>query len=467
MGRRRVTGTETMRRTPRINPKNKMAPNPSNPSSSQAAEAPPATDAQHSWRGQPVSLWLLAGHLWTIWGIALSNVFLGFTSLWCIFLWCVLPWRNAKRKDLPWNQPHGTTPQATASRATVLLTPLLFYILCFVVSALGSLDPSISLPELREILSLPTLVLALLLVRGERQTRLLYHGLMVVIVLLALHGIAQNYLGGYGTLQRRVPGLFSHYQTFAGVLLLGALLLVARLAAGNGRHRLWYGVGLMVVVWAMLLTLTRGAWVAFMITLGVCALVRARRHLGRYCAAAGLALIVFFSFAPESWSSRMLSIADVRDPSNYDRLCMADAAFYMINERPLFGIGPEMVRHRYPIYRHPTAPRFNVPHLHNTFLQLAAEQGLLSLAAYLWLMFGGLTLAWRGYRKHMQGSPADLHLGVLLAIIGFNLAGLFEDNWRDTEVQRLILFLLAVPVCLEDDAHQDSTDGGRSPKTEL
>ena len=33
-------------------------------------------------------------------------------------------------------------------------------------------------------------------------------------------------------------------------------------------------------------------------------------------------------------------------------------------------------------------------------------------------------------------------------MLGFNLAGLFEDNWRDTEVQRLALFLLAVPSCL-------------------
>jgi O-antigen ligase len=402
-----------------------------------------------------VSLWLFASHLWTIWGIALSNVFLGLTSLWCIFLW-----RTAKKEDLPWHRRQGPGTSFTKTRAPVLLAPLFFYVLCFVASALGSLDPKISLLELREILSLPTLVLTLLLVRGERQTRFLFNGLMAVIALLAFHGIVQNYLGGYGTLHRRVPGLFSHYQTFAGVLLLGALLLVARLSAGKGRHRLWYFAGLVVVVWAMLLTLTRGAWVAFILALGVCALVRARRHLGPILAGAGLALVLFFNFAPESWTSRMRSITDVRDPSNYDRLCMADAAFYMINERPLFGIGPEMVRHQYPIYRHPTAPRFTVPHLHNTFLQLAAEQGLLSLAAYLWLMLGSLTLAWHGYRKHLQDSPADLHLGVFLAIIGFNLAGLFEDNWRDTEVQRLILFLLAVPVCLEGEAAAQNATGG-------
>ena len=36
----------------------------------------------------------------------------------------------------------------------------------------------------------------------------------------------------------------------------------------------------------------------------------------------------------------------------------------------------------------------------------------------------------------------------ILVLVGFNLAGLFEANWRDSEIQRLVLFLLAVPCCV-------------------
>jgi hypothetical protein len=39
-------------------------------------------------------------------------------------------------------------------------------------------------------------------------------------------------------------------------------------------------------------------------------------------------------------------------------------------------------------------------------------------------------------------------MGVLLALLAFNLAGLFENNWGDAEVQRPILFVLALPFCL-------------------
>jgi O-antigen ligase len=91
-----------------------------------------------------------------------------------------------------------------------------------------------------------------------------------------------------------------------------------------------------------------------------------------------------------------------------------------------------------------------VPHLHNSFLQLAAERGLPALAAYLAMTALAMAAAWRGFAREgrFAGPRADLWLGALLAVLAFNLAGLFENNWGDTEVQRLALFALAVPFCL-------------------
>ncbi len=119
------------------------------------------------------------------------------------------------------------------------------------------------------------------------------------------------------------------------------------------------------------------------------------------------------------------------------------------------------MKRRYPIYREPTAPRFTVPHLHNNILQLGAERGLVSLVAFGWLMFAGVWAAWRQFRAEggAWGGRADLYLGVLAALAGFNFAGLFENNWGDTEVQRLVLFLLAVPLCVETpEAAEDDMD---------
>ncbi len=389
-------------------------------------------------RGDPRGrggFWLFAGHLLTVWGLALSNAFLGLAMLWSLL-------RPRRRLDWP--------------RRSAILAPLGIYAICFLVSILFSLEPRTSLGELRDLLTLATLPLALLWVRGERDVRRLADLLLLMMVALALYGIVQYHATDYGPLDNRIRGPFSHYMTFAGVLLVGDFLLLGRMLVGDGWKRPWHWAALVALNTALLLTLTRGAWVAAGVTVTVALGVRARRVFALYLAAAVLAGVLFVALAPDAWNARIRSIADPRDGSNYDRLCMLQAGLYMISERPLFGIGPRMVKERYPIYRHPTAPRYAVSHLHNTILQIAAERGLTSLAAYLWLMVAGLALAWRGYRREGSegGDRADLYLGVILAVVGFNLAGLFEANWRDTEVQRLMLFLLAIPLCLRENRPQ-------------
>ncbi|MCG8458854.1 MAG: O-antigen ligase family protein [Holophagales bacterium] len=387
-----------------------------------------------------VGFWLFAAHLLTIWGLALSNAFMGLTALW---VW--VHRRQLRASGPAWRD------------LAVLFVPAGLYGVFFVVSILGAIEPAVSLGELRDLLSFATLGLAPILVRGEAEVRRVVRLFAGMVVLLAVHGIGQSLLTDYGSLHRRIVGLFSHYQTFAGVLLLGTLVWAAHLATRAWRQpAAWLALG--VTVWALLLTLTRGAWVAPAVSLVVLAVLLSR---WRVVLAGAVALTVVFAFfAPPSWVERVSSIQDLRDVSNYDRLCMAEAAIYMVSERPLFGIGPEMVLERYPIYRHPTAPRATVPHLHNAFLQRAAEQGLVGLTAYLWIMVAALVLAFRGFRDEgVGGARADLYLTVLLVLVGFNVAGLFEDNWRDTELRRLFLFFLAVPLCISAGGRREDGEG--------
>jgi len=363
-------------------------------------------------------------HLWVPWSLALSNVLLGVAVL------AALPRRLwALRRD---------------ARA---LAPLGLYVLGLLVSIVASYEPRASLRSASEIFSLATFPLALVWARGERQVRRLIDGVVIAAALCALFGLWQYFVGDYGGIDRRIRGPFSHYMTFAGVLLLADLLLLARLACGSGWRAPWRWAALVAINLALMGSLTRSAWVGLLLALTVLLVVRAPRALLLYLPAAAVLVVVL----PVPLLQRALSIADLHDTSNYDRLCMARAGLQMVAERPLFGLGPQLVERRYPIYRHATAPRYNVPHLHNSLLQLAAERGLVSLAAYLWWMGGTIVLCVRAYRREgrLAGPRPDVYLGVALGLVAFNLAGLFEDNWGDTEVQRLALFLLAAPWALE------------------
>ena len=360
----------------------------------------------------------LALALWSAFSLALSNALLAITLL-------VAPYRRLVELR-PFVRP---------------LLPFIVYCLGLVVSVVFSDEPSTSAPALREFFNLSVFPLALWLMGDERTVRRLVDGLGAVGGCLALVGLVQ-FLLGWGDIERRIRGPFSHYMTFAGVLLLCSFLLLAHLGTGQGWRSRWRWAALVLMQWAIVASLTRSAWLALAAGLALFALVKLLRQprlLAWSLPLLGVALLL----APVSWLGRALSIGDLGDASNYDRLCMARAGLRMVAERPLFGIGPHVVEDRYAIYREETAPRWEVPHLHSDFVQLAAERGVVSLAAWIWLMGAALVVAARGTRR--GGSDADLHFGVLLALIAFGVAGLFEYNWGDTEVQRVVLALIAVP----------------------
>lgn len=392
--------------------------------------------------------WLFVSHLVTTFGIALSNFLLFFTLI-----------RAAVRRK----RLHFASDDEDRRRRRLILLPLSLYAGCFVLSAVFSYDPATSLQELSTLYAVLTLPLALLLVRGERQVRVAVVSLVGISALLAVYGLTQFAFTEYGPLHQRIPGPFSHYMTFSGVLLLGLALIAGRLGSAGGWRSGVNWIGLALVGGALVLTLTRSAWVgAFALAVAAMALQRRRVFLS-FSAALVLAAASLAAVAPTLWPTywqRTTSMIDLRYPSNHDRLCMLWAGGQMIADRPLTGIGPAMVREWYPAYRHPTSVRARVKHLHNTFVHMAASRGIPSLLAYLWLMVAAAWIAFEGYRREggRAGPRADLYLGVLFALLALNVAGLFEANWRDTEIQRWTLFLLALPVILRapDDQPGDS-----------
>ncbi len=406
-----------------------------------AAEAlPPESGSGGRWRRAACIAYSL--HLYTVFALALSNITLGITLL--------------------------LAPRALAARRVrwevlrPVLLPMGFYLVFLAASIVLSYDIRGSLYSTGETFAMATLFLGPGLVRGERELRWVIDGMVAVAALIALRGLSQYLWVSFGELDQRIRGPFSHYMTLSGVLLICDVLLITQMVCGRAARSPWRWIALALINVALVGTLTRGAWVALAGTLLVLLAAHGRRwrrprpageprHRGRrYAAIFALALLAEFLVVPASVLHRVKSIFDLRDPSNYDRLCMLDAGFHMIAERPIVGLGPDMVDHRYQVYRQPTAPRYWVPHLHDSFLEMAAERGLPSLAAYIWLMLASVKLSLARYRAEggLSGRRAEIYLGSVLALLAFNLAGLFENNWGDAEVKRLALFVLMMPFCL-------------------
>ena len=380
---------------------------------------------------------LFLGQTVAIFGIALSGILL---SLGLLTSW----W--ASRGEL--------LSRLATSRAKLLLAPLGAYVALLGLSIAFSYDPAHSLGSWTEVIALSPLVLALVFVRGEARCRLVIDSILAVGTLFALYGLIETWWQGGVGLETRPRGPFSHYQTFAGVLLLCDLVVIAAMTYRQRERRWWHWFAAITISLALLLSLTRGAWVALIAGVLLLLVVRAPKALLWLAPLLVLVLLI----APLPVLERASSIADLRDLSNYDRLCMVYSGLRMIEERPLLGIGPDMVEELYPIYRHPTAPFLERPHLHNAFLQIGAERGLPALAAFLSLLAASLWMALRGFRREggHAGPRADLWMATMLCVVSFSIAAMFEDNWNDSEVQRILLFLLALPACLGTSARVDT-----------
>jgi len=185
---------------------------------------------------------------------------------------------------------------------------------------------------------------------------------------------------------------------------------------------------------ALVLSRTRSAWLGVVAGFGILAALRKPRLLIFIPGAIALFLIV----SPRSVVDRLT----VTDASSWDRYYMWQAGLDMIMDKPLFGQGTGMILDVYPRFRWQGAPNPNAPHLHNNFIQIAAERGLPCLVFLLWLLF---LLGREAYRVR-DSSPYG---PVVLAVLGATLtAGMFEYTLGDSEILMVILLLAALPFSL-------------------
>ena len=124
---------------------------------------------------------------------------------------------------------------------------------------------------------------------------------------------------------------------------------------------------------------------------------------------------------------------------------MLFAGFRMIQDHPLFGVGPERIHTEFPhYYRGTSLQDFYYGHLHNNVVQIAAERGLPCLATFIWFLLA----VYADLMGMLKTAPKDTRwtiLSAIAALSGFVVAGFFEYNFGDSEVLLLLLFIVSVP----------------------
>jgi O-antigen ligase len=241
--------------------------------------------------------------------------------------------------------------------------------------------------ELRTLFLFPMLTYALLRVSrpDERVRRRVIDGLVLGGLGVALVGLVQAALGRHLVVAEgglmRVRSVY-HSPNSVGLYLGRVWPLLAAVALwGRGRRRRLYALALIPVTLALVLSFSRGA---LLVALPAAILVMGWKAGGRFrWAALALLLIGTLAMIPLLRVPRFAALLDLGRGTTFFRLKLWRSTLRMIQEHPLFGVGPgnflAAYRTRYVL---PAAwEEFNLGHAHNILLDHWTRLGLLGVAA--------------------------------------------------------------------------------------
>jgi putative inorganic carbon (hco3(-)) transporter len=367
--------------------------------------------------------------------IAASQILLGLSAL----LWLAVVIINRERIEVP-----------------RMFWPLAAYAGLTLVAARYSVLPEVSFADCKQLLLFAIVPITYRLFRGERSLTVV-DVVITVGALNAVYGIVQYGIQDFDNVSRRVQGNLGHYMTYSGVIMLVACIAVARVMFRR-RERIWAALVLPAVLVALVLSLSRNAWVGACAGIGTLFLLRDLRTVFRMAALLPVMMGLLIAFAPATVSDRFNSMLSLKDTygdsatststvqSNRDRLAMIKSGFRIIKDNPVTGIGPDMVIEVYPGYLEPTAVSQRISHLHNVPLQIAAERGLPALIIWCWFV---ATLLIDFFRLRRTSPLPSLAAGGIACVVAMLAAGMFEYNFGDSEFLMLFLVIVTLPYAAE------------------
>jgi O-antigen ligase len=317
--------------------------------------------------------------------------------------------------------------------------PLLVYAALSLVSAFFSVNPEISLKDSKELLLyllIPIAYGAFIQTRDIARANL---ALLVSGCLDSFYALGQFVFET--SAEQRIKGFMGHYMTQAGILLLFSLLALSQFLFSKDKWKYIWGGGALLALLALIVTLTRSAWVGFIVAVLVILFLYKPKTL---IVIPVLAVFIFL-LSPQTIKSRALSIFSLKSFSNRLRVEYLRAGIKIIRDYPIHGTGPDTVELVFqdPKYGLSEEAKNNV-HLHNNFTQIAAERGIPTLL--VWVVFLVWTfIALLKLLKNKEPSLFSLTTAALAAVLALITAGLFEYNFGDSEITTLLLYLITIP----------------------
>lgn len=219
----------------------------------------------------------------------------------------------------------------------------------------------------------------------------------------------------------------------APAIIIGVFLWV--------EHKKLYAFSLGVIIFAFYLTYSYAAWMAAFLAIAG-SLFFGKNILSKQKAWWMILAVAIIFIAFQIGTDKMTSILRGEERSSLSsRLMIWSAAGKMVQENPVWGIGPGNFQDKYLEYQKYFPPylEWAVPQPHNIFLAFWLQAGFLGLAGFVSLLFLWLKELWMGNKKEIQMISGSIVVYVLLH-------GLVDTTYfkNDLAVVFWLIFFVAI-----------------------
>lgn len=231
----------------------------------------------------------------------------------------------------------------------------------------------------------------------------------------------------------RVIGFFPDPHVFA--FYLGLITPLSCTLYVHTKHKFWILVTITLII-TDLLTFSRGGYIALFsgLLLYIAISWKKMRASTKKIMFITLFSLVFFLLIPHNpITERLLSSFDTSDHSNTHRIFLWQQAFGEIIQRPLLGSGIGA----YSAIIDPTANYRTPIYVHNLYLDITVELGLIGLVSFLALIFRTLYIFYRQ-------KDASLALFAIISMGIFLTHAFFDSPLFSVHVFPILLFFFAL-----------------------
>ena len=285
----------------------------------------------------------------------------------------------------------------------------------------------------------------------KKLLNLLLNGISFFSIPVSLYGVYQHFSGFdkqntwidtemFEDISGRVVSFFGNPNVFGEYLIL--IILTSVICFYISKDYKLKAIHLFAAACSfvsLIFTYSRGCWIGVVVAAAIFLFISKRKLFLAFCA---LGVVSIF-FLPDSIITRIASVGNMADSSTSYRVYIWEGTLNMLKDFWVTGIGlgSDAFNAVYPFYAYSA---ITAPHPHNLYLVIMTETGIVGAFAFILIVLFYYKKLFAVIRYSEDKNLKLISSGLVAAMSGFLLQGMFDNVWYNYRVFLLFWIYIAL-----------------------